>query len=154
MDIYVIALTLGIVAGLRSMTAPAAVSWAAYLGLIDLESTWLGLLGFGFIPYLLTFTAIGELIGDKLSFTPSRKAIFPFAGRIGSGAICGAAVAVQSGDWVLGALVGIAGAVIGTLGGYELRTRLTKTLNGKGFAIALLEYLIAVLGACFAVSHL
>ena len=73
MHIYFIALALGMVAGLRSMTAPAAVSWAAYLGWIKLEGTWFAFFGFRFTPYILTFMAVGELIGDKLSFTPSRK---------------------------------------------------------------------------------
>ena len=36
-----LALLMGVVAGLRAMTAPAAVSWAARLGIIDLSGTWL-----------------------------------------------------------------------------------------------------------------
>lgn len=154
MDIYIAALVLGIVAGLRSMTAPAAISWAAYLGIIKLEGTWLAFLGFRFTPYLLTIMAIGELIGDKLSFTPSRKAFFPFAGRIGSGALCGAAVGSPSGSWLTSALAGAIGALIGTLGGYELRTRLTKANSGKGLPIAILEDLTAVIAAFLIVSQL
>jgi uncharacterized membrane protein len=34
-----LALLLGIVAGLRAMTAPAAVSWLAHLGLLSLGGT-------------------------------------------------------------------------------------------------------------------
>ncbi len=41
----VLALLLGVVAGLRTMTAPAAVSWAAYLGRLDLSDTWLAFMG-------------------------------------------------------------------------------------------------------------
>ena len=36
MHIYLLALLIGVVAGLRTMTAPAAVSWAAYLGWLPL----------------------------------------------------------------------------------------------------------------------
>ena len=154
MNIYVVALLLGVIAGLRSMTAPAAVSWAAYLGWIKLEGTWFAFLGFRFTPYLLTFMAIGEFIGDKLPFTPSRKALFPFAGRIGSGALCGAAVGAGSGNWLFAALAGAIGAVIGTLGGYELRTKLVKAFGGRDLPIALIEDLIAVCGAYALVSQL
>jgi uncharacterized membrane protein len=37
MTIYLAALLIGVVAGLRTMTAPAAVSWAASLGAIHLN---------------------------------------------------------------------------------------------------------------------
>jgi len=37
--IYLFSLSIGIVAGLRAMTAPAAVSWAAYLGWLKLDES-------------------------------------------------------------------------------------------------------------------
>ena len=37
--IYLLSLSIGIVAGLRAMTAPAAVSWAAYLGWLKLDES-------------------------------------------------------------------------------------------------------------------
>ncbi len=42
---YVLAFVIGVIAGLRSLTAPAVVSWAARLGLLHLENTWLSFLG-------------------------------------------------------------------------------------------------------------
>jgi uncharacterized membrane protein len=72
--VYLLALLIGVVAGLRSMTAPAAVSWAARLGWLHLENTWLAFLGFSATPYILSVLAIAELIADKLPKTPSRKA--------------------------------------------------------------------------------
>ena len=39
MPIYWLAFLIGVVAGLRSMTPPAAVSWAARLGWLHLEGT-------------------------------------------------------------------------------------------------------------------
>ena len=45
MWIYLLALLIGVVAGLRALTAPAAVSWAAHLGWLHLQNTWLAFLG-------------------------------------------------------------------------------------------------------------
>jgi uncharacterized membrane protein len=89
MSTFVLAFLIGVVAGLRSMTAPAAVSWAARLGWLHLENTWLAFLGFAATPYAVSVLAIGELITDKLPKTPSRKAPVPFIGRIVIGALCG-----------------------------------------------------------------
>jgi len=41
----------GVVAGLRSMAPLAAISWAARLGWMHLENTWLAFLGFAPTPY-------------------------------------------------------------------------------------------------------
>jgi uncharacterized membrane protein len=45
MSIYLLALLIGVVAGLRTMTAPAAVSWAAHLGGLPLQGTPLAFMG-------------------------------------------------------------------------------------------------------------
>jgi uncharacterized membrane protein len=119
MAIYVLAFLIGVVAGLRSMTAPAVVSWAARLGWLHVEDTGLAFLGFTITPYILSVLAIGELIADKLPKTPSRKAPGPFAGRILTGALCGAALGVTSQALIGGLLAGVLGGVAGTLGGYE-----------------------------------
>ena len=52
-----LALLIGIVAGLRAMTAPAAVSWAAHLGWLELSGTWLAFLGFAWTPWIVTALA-------------------------------------------------------------------------------------------------
>lgn len=150
MSVLVLAFSIGVIAGLRSMTAPAAVSWAARLGWVHVENTWLAFLGFQFTPYIITLMAIGELIADKLPKTPSRKAAGPFGFRIVSGAICGAALGAGS---LSGAIAGALGAVAGTLGGYEFRMRLVKATGGRDFPIALLEDVIAVGGAALIVSR-
>ena len=79
---FALAFLIGVVAGLRSMTAPAAVSWGARLGWLHVENTWLAFLGSAITPYILSVLAIGELINDKLPKTPSRKAPVPFAARV------------------------------------------------------------------------
>lgn len=96
MRTYLLALLIGLVVGLRSMTGPAAVSWAARLGRLHLENTWLAFLGFAATPYILSVLAIGELIADKLPKTPSRKATVGFMTRLVSGALCGAALGAAS----------------------------------------------------------
>src|SRR5882724_1867812 len=147
MSTYVFAFLIGVIAGLRSMTAPAAVSWAARLGWLHLENTWLAFLGSAATPYILTVLAIGELIADKLPKTPSRKAPPGFIGRVVSGAVCGAALGATSQALIGGLLAGVLGAVAGTLGGYEFRARLVRAIGGKDLPIALIEDAIAIGGA-------
>jgi uncharacterized membrane protein len=154
MSIYVLAFLIGVVAGLRSMTAPAVVSWAARLGWLPLENTWLAFLGSAITPYILSVLAIAELINDKLPKTPSRKTPVPFAARVVVGALCGAALGAPSQALIGGLLAGVLGAVAGTLGGYEARTRLVKALGGKDLPIALLEDAIAIFGAIWTLSRL
>jgi uncharacterized membrane protein len=144
MQTYFLALVLGIVAGLRSLTPLAAVSWAARLGLLHLEYTWLAFLGYSWTPYILTALAIGEIINDKLPKTPSRKAPVPFLARIVTGALSGAAVGTAGEALTGGLIAGIVGAVLGTLGGYEFRARLVRAIGGKDLPIALVEDAIAV----------
>jgi uncharacterized membrane protein len=152
-SIYVLAFLIGVVAGLRSLTAPAAVSWAARLGWLHLENTWLAFLGFAATPYIFTVLAMGELIADKLPKTPSRKAPVGFSARILVGAMCGAVFGAPSDALIGGLLAGVLGAVAGTLGGYEFRVRLVKATGGKDLPIALLEDAIAIGGAIFVVCR-
>jgi uncharacterized membrane protein len=153
MPTYLLAFLIGVVTGLRSMTAPAAVSWAARLGWLHLEDTPLAFLGFAATPYILSVFALGELIADKLPKTPSRKAPVPFAARIAMGALCGAAVGAPAQFPIGGALAGALGGVAGTLGGYEFRSRLVKATGGKDLPIALLEDAIAICGAFWIASQ-
>jgi hypothetical protein len=44
MSLYVLAFLIGVIAGLRSLTAPAVLSWAARLGWLHLENTGLAFL--------------------------------------------------------------------------------------------------------------
>ena len=153
MIIYLLAFLIGVIAGLRSMTAPAAVSWAARLGWLHLENTGLAFLGYVATPYILSVLAVGELITDKLPKTPSRKSPMPFIFRIVVGALCGAALGATSAGLIGGLLAGILGAVAGTLGGYEFRARLVRAIGGKDLPIALLEDAIAIGGAALIVSR-
>lgn len=145
MSAYLLPLLIGVVAGLRALTPLAVVSWGAHLGWLHLENTWLAFLGYAATPYIVSLLAIGELISDKLPKTPSRKAPPGFIARIVTGALSGAA----TGSLILGVI----GAVAGTFGGYEFRSRLVKATGGRDLPIALLEDAIAIGGAFFIVSR-
>ena len=142
--IYALAFLIGVVAGLRAMTAPAAVSWAAALGWIHLEGSWLSFLGYWLTPYIFTVLAIVEFVTDQLPSTPSRKVPQQFGARIVSGALCGTALGIAGGSWIGGLVAGILGAVVGTLGGAEARGRLAAAF-GRDPPAAYLEDAVAVL---------
>jgi uncharacterized membrane protein len=146
---------IGAVAGLRTMTAPAFVAWAARLGLLRLDGTPLSFLGLPVTAWVFTVLAIGELVADKLPSTPARTRPGPFIGRIVSGAMSGGAItAGTGGSLAAGAVFGAIGAVIGTLGGYNARVRLVRGLKVPDTVIALAEDLIAVGGALLIVAAL
>ena len=135
---------LGIFAGLRSLTAPAAVAWAAKLGWVQTWS-WFGSTA---SVAIFTLLAIGELIVDKLSFTPSRLEPLGLFGRFCTGALCGAALAGTP-----GAITGAVGGVTGSYLGYNVRTRSVKALGVPDLPIALAEDAIAVAGSLFVVAR-
>ena len=146
MPVYLLALLIGIIAGLRAMTAPAAVAWAVYLGRLDLSGTWLAFLGNVWVRWILTALALVELITDQLPSTPSRTVPVQFGARILMGALSGAAVGTAGGSWVVGMVAGVVGAVIGTLGGRALRARLAAAF-GSDRPAAFIEDAVAVGGA-------
>jgi uncharacterized membrane protein len=138
MSIYVLAFLVGVVAGLRSLTAPAAVSWAARLGWLHLENTGLAFLGYSATPYIFTVLALVELVADQLPKTPSRKAPPGFIARVVMGGLCGAALGATSEALVAGLVAGVLGGVAGMFGGYEFRVRLVRAIGGNDLPIALL----------------
>jgi uncharacterized membrane protein len=148
----IFALLIGITAGLRTLAPIAVISWAAHLGWLHLQGTWLAFLAATVTPYTVSALALGELVTDKLPATPSRKVPVQFGGRIFSGALCGAAFGAPSDAMMIGLLLGAIGAVIGTLGGAAARARLAAAF-GKDLPAALLEDVVAVGGAILLVSR-
>lgn len=153
MSYYALAFLIGVVAGLRALTPIAAVSWAARLGRLHLENTWLAFLGYSATPYIISLLAILELVNDKLPKTPSRKAPPQFITRIVTGALSGAAFGAAGQALIGGLLLGAIGAVAGTLAGSELRARLAKAFGGKDLPAALIEDAIAIVGAILLVCQ-
>src|SRR5712671_3159322 len=113
MTTLILAFFIGVIAGLRSLTPPAAVSWAARLGWLHLENTSLAFLGYAAAPYVFSVLAVGELIADKLPKSPSRKAPMGLLARIVTGALCGAALGAPSDAMIGGLLAGVLGAIAG-----------------------------------------
>ena len=146
MTIYLLSLLIGIVAGLRAMMAPALVSWAAYLGWLDLNGTWLAFFGSVWTRCILTLFALAELVTDQLPSTPSRTVPAQFGARIVTGALSGAAVGAGHGATIGGLLAGVVGAIIGTLGGRTFRSKLAAAF-GSDRPAALIEDAVAIGGA-------
>jgi uncharacterized membrane protein len=149
-----LAFLIGVVAGLRSMTAPAVVAWAAHQNWIDLHSSPLSFIGSTAAVVVFSLGAVGELIADKLPSTPSRLKPPGLIARIVLGGLSGAALAASaSQSLALGAVLGAAGGIAGTFAGYELRTRLVRTLGVPDFVIACLEDAVAIGGGLLIVSR-
>ena len=143
MSVYLLALLIGVVAGLRAMTAPAAVAWAVYFGWLNLSGSWLAFLGSVWARWILTALALVELVTDQLPSTPSRTVPVQFGARIVMGAFSGAAVGAAGGSWVGGLLAGAVGAGAGTLGGRAIRAKLAATF-GSDHPAAFTEDAVAV----------
>jgi uncharacterized membrane protein len=151
--LLLLALALGVLAGLRSMTPVAVVAWAARLGRLDLDPTPVAFLGSGLAAWFFAAAALGELVADKLPFTPNRTALGPFVARLLTGALSGGALAAGAGGSLAGgAVAGAVGAVAGTFGGYRARTGLVRALGTPDWVVAVVEDVIAVGGAILLVA--
>ena len=139
----VLAFLIGVVAGLRTMTAPAAVSVGAALGWLPVADTWAAFMGYRYTPWIFGLLAIVEYVTDQLPSTPSRKVPPQFAARIVSGGFCGAVLGTAAGSLALGLVAGVAGAVAGTLGGAAARARLAGGF-GSDRPAALIEDAVAI----------
>jgi uncharacterized membrane protein len=150
--VFAAAAGIGIVAGLRSMTAPAVVSWAAHLGRLSLRGGPLAFMGSAWAQAIFSLAAIGEFVADLMPQIPSRTAAGPLIARIITGGLSGACVSASGGaSPALGALLGGIGAIIGAFGGYQIRMRLVKALNVNDAFIAIPEDVIAIALACLCV---
>jgi uncharacterized membrane protein len=153
-SVWIYALLIGVVCGLRSMTAPAVVCWGAHLGWLSLAGSPLAFLAHPVSLVLFTIFAIGELVADKLPVIPARTKIGPLVVRIVFGAICGAALAVAADEPpAMGGILGALGAVIGAYGGYAYRSATSGSGKVPDLPVALLEDLVAVAGGLFLVSR-
>ncbi len=118
------AFLIGLFAGLRSLTPPAAVAWAVYLGWIKLARP-LSLVGALPAVIILSVLALGEFVVDKLPNTPNRTAPLGLIARIVTGGFAGACVSLGGGESLfVCAGVGVIGGIVGCLAGYKARARL------------------------------
>ncbi|MEP9389572.1 DUF4126 domain-containing protein [Mesorhizobium sp. KR9-304] len=149
--LYLLALLIGVVAGLRAMIAPAAVAWGAWLGWLPLAGTWAGFMGHWIAVAVFSVLALVELVTDQLPSTPSRKVPQQFGTRLVSGAFTGAIIGTAGGALIAGLIAGVIGTVIGTYGGAEMRARLARAF-GRDLPAAIIEDAVAILLALWVVS--
>ena len=152
--VFLLAFAIGIVAGLRALTAPAVVAWAASRQWIHLHGTPLAFMGSTAAVSIFTLLAIGELITDQLPKTPNRTAHVGLIARFLTGGLSGAAVALAGGQALaIGGILGAFGGIVGAFAGYQARTRLVKALGVPDFVIATLEDAVAIGAGLFIVTR-
>jgi uncharacterized membrane protein len=152
--LFVFTIGIGIIAGLRSLLAPAAVAWAAHFDLLNLNASPLAFMGSRTAVAIFSIFAIGELIADKLPKTPKRTAFAPLLARILLGGLSGACLFAAAGKSLLaGALLGGIGGVIGAFAGYEIRRWIVNSLRVKDLFVAICEDGVAIALVCFFVSR-
>jgi uncharacterized membrane protein len=145
MPTYLFALVIGFSSGLRTFTAPAVVAWAAHLGRLNLHGSPFAFMGSAIAVGVFTFMALFEYVFDLLPKVPKRTDLGSLIARIISGGLCGACLfASANQSWIVGAMLGAIGAVIGAFAGYNARKRLVETLKVKDAMIAIPEDLVAI----------
>jgi uncharacterized membrane protein len=151
---FLLSFLLGCVDGLRSLTAPAIVCWAARFGWLHFAGT-----KFAFIDHRSTLTvftllAIVELVLDKLPNTPARTAPVGLIARIVLGGASGLALATGAGISVsLAGVIASIGAIAGAFGGYHIRRAVVLKTHLPDLVVAIAEDAIAIAGGLLIVSH-
>src|SRR5438874_3240756 len=131
---------LGLVTGMRSMTAMAVLCWFAYKGDLSLDGTWAFWAAKLTTAIIFSVLALAEYVADKLPETPNRTAIGPLLARVVLGGLVGAIVAAGlNGSEFEGVILGVGGALIGTFGGYLVRRELVLRFGSKGWPVALAD---------------
>jgi len=145
---------IGFAAGLRSLTPPAVVAWAAHLGWLTLPGA-LDFMGSTAAVAIFTVLALGEWVADKWwARIPNRTSIPALVARILTGGLAGACIAVAAGEslW-LGAVLGKIGGIVGAFSGFYVRRHLTQGLRLPDLPVALVEDAIAIGGCLLIVTR-
>lgn len=144
---------IGVVTGLRSMTAMAVLCWFAYLGYLPLDGTWASWAAKLVTAIIFTVFALGEFVVDKLPKTPNRTAPGPLLARLVIGGLVAAIVAEGlDGSGVEAVILGVGGVLIGAFGGYLIRREAVLRLGGKDWPVALVEDASAIVCAILAMG--
>lgn len=146
-------LVLGVVTGMRSMTAIAALSWAAWLGLVP-EYGWATWIAHLVVAIIFSICALGEYVVDVLPQTPRRTDLGPGLVRVVVGALVGAMVAKAINEPVAGGIIfGAVGAIIGAWGGFFVRNTVARLFR-RDLPAGLLESASAIALAVLALVKL
>jgi uncharacterized membrane protein len=152
--VFLLALLIGVVCGLRSLTGPALVVWGAHFGWLKLTGSHLAFLANPLSLVIFTVLAVFELIGDKTPKIPRRTTPGPLIWRILMGGLCGAAFGIAGEASVtVSCILGALGAVAGAFAGYQARHAAAAEGRLPDLPVALLEDLIAIGGGLFLVSR-
>lgn len=139
--VYLKAIGLGAIAGMRSMSAPAFVSGHLVEKGTSASASWV-LRSMSSPNAALAFklAAAGEIFADKLPIIPDRISPGPLAARIASGAVCGSSICESEGKRSdLGAAAGALAAVGSAFVFYHIRRRITESRIIPDAIVALAE---------------
>ncbi len=157
---YLQAAALGLVAGMRSATAPATVASfvrqrrGRILATPELAQSPLRHLTTPMASNALRMFALGEMVMDKLPFMPKRTEITSLISRAASGGLAGAVVGViYPGSPITAALIGALSATGATYGAYHLRQHLSENTAVPDTIVGGLEDLL-VMGTGYYLTHM
>jgi uncharacterized membrane protein len=152
---FLLTFLLGWVDGLRSLTAPALVCWAAHLGWLHLAGTRLAFINHRSTLIVFTLLAVVELIADKLPNTPARTAPLGLIARIVLGGACGLGLATSAGTSLpFPVLLGSMGALFGAFVGYHSRHLIVTKALVPDLAVAVAEDVIAIASGLLILSYI
>ena len=143
----------GVVTGMRSMTALAVLCWFAWLGRLP-ETGWAAWSATAVAAIVFGLCALGEYAGDLSPRAPSRTAAFPMTVRVLFGGVAGALCAhALSQPVVGGVLFGVGGVLIGAYGGVRVRVWLAGKV-GRDWPVGVAESVVALGMALLAATML
>jgi uncharacterized membrane protein len=142
-EAYSKAVSLGAVAGLRAMTAPALFSHAASTyRKNEFGDNWLAS---SFAPPIAATLAVGEIIGDKLPWTPNRTETPGLLARVVSGAVIGGSICAGYKKSVpFGSALGALSAIAAAYAGQNIRRSISKKTGIPSPVLGGVEDIIAV----------
>ncbi|HWF48226.1 MAG TPA: DUF4126 family protein [Bryobacteraceae bacterium] len=141
-EVYAGAAALGVIAGMRSMAAPAVLGRLGRTRCLNQGCA--ANFEKPVVAHTLLALAIGEFIADKLPFMPKRTQIGSLIARMASGAVCGAVFcSALKRSAVVGAITGASAALGATYAFYELRHAASGQLGLPDPAVALAEDAVA-----------
>jgi uncharacterized membrane protein/uncharacterized protein (UPF0548 family) len=130
----------GVLAGMRSMAAPALLTYHFSIEPKAAPEGWGRRLPWGQTAKVMGVLAAGELVGDKTPWMPARISPPALLGRLFTGALTGAAVA-SPGRKVSPArvVVGATAALVSSMAFYTLRRFATRRLGVPNVVAGLVE---------------
>lgn len=142
-EIYAEASALGAVSGLRAMMGPALLSYtASQKATGELKNSFLASPK---VSVVLGLLSAGELVGDKLPFTPNRTEPQGLAARIVSGAFVGGTIcaAHKKSAWT-GIALGALSAIAAAYAGQHIRHTISEESGIPSAALGAVEDAIAI----------